>query len=101
MYSRQVLKGKCFGRVDGRIRELEIGTIIKTSNPSLFGDKAETVLEGFLEVATPEPEVVQESGSSEEEELREFILEKSGQAAGGNCKMSTLRKRAKSLGWGE
>lgn len=52
-----------------------------------------------LEVATPEP--IPESGSDLEAELRAFILEKTGKNAGGNCKLSTLKKQAKKLGWSE
>lgn len=103
MYNRKVIKENCFYQVAGKLQKIEIGTVIETSNPNLFGAKAVTVGQVELEVATPkqEPieEPVKESGSDEEAELRAFILDKTGQAAGGNSKISTLRKRAKSLGW--
>jgi len=99
MYKRKVTGENCFYHVDGVLQKLKLGTIIETANPNLFGEKAETVGQVELEVATPEPEAVPESGSDEEAELRAFIIEKTGQSAGGNCKLSTLRKRAKSLGW--
>ena len=98
MYTRKVMDRNCFYHVDGNLQELEIGTVIETLSPDLFGTKAVTVGQVELEVATPE---IEESGSDEETELRAFILDKTGQEAGGNSKMSTLRKRAKSLGWGE
>lgn len=99
MYNRKVIKENCFYQVAGKLQKIEIGTVIETSNPNLFGAKAVTVGRVELEVATPKQETVEESGSDEEAELRAFILDKTGQAAGGNSKISTLRKRAKSLGW--
>lgn len=101
MYNRKVIKENCFYQVAGKLQKIEVGTVIETSNPNLFGAKAVTVGQVDLEVATPKQEIVEESGSDEEAELRAFILDKTGQAAGGNSKISTLRKRAKSLGWGK
>jgi len=101
MYNRKVIKENCFYQVAGKLQKIEVGTVIETSNPNLFGAKAVTVGQVELEVATPKQEIVEESGSDEEAELRAFILDKTGQAAGGNSKISTLRKRAKSLGWGK
>lgn len=100
MFKRKVIKPNCFFNTGGGLKSLEIGTIIETSNPNLFGDKAETIGGGQLEIATPTPSVTPETGSDYEEELRAFIFEKSGKNAGGNCKISTLEKQAKKLGWG-
>lgn len=101
MYKRKVVKPNCFFNTGNGLQALEIGTIVETTSPDLFGDKAVTVGGGQLEVATPEPEPVPESGSDLEEELRAFILEKTGKNAGGNCKIATLKRQAKKLGWSE
>ena len=101
MYKRKVIKSNCFFNTGNGLQALEIGAEVETSNPNLFGDKAVTVGGGQLEIATPEPEKVEESGSDLEEELRAFILEKTGKNAGGNCKIATLKKQAKKLGWSE
>lgn len=80
-----------------------LGELIELESvPAYLVGKVELVeCKKSLEVATPEPQPIPETGSDYEEELRSFILEKSGKNAGGNCKIATLEKQAKKLGWGE
>jgi hypothetical protein len=76
-------------------QEIELDSV-----PAYLVGKVELVKgKKTLEIATPEPEAVPESGSDYEEELRAFILDKTGKNAGGNCKIATLEKQAKKLGW--
>ena len=75
MYTRKVMDRNCFYHVGGKLQELEIGTVIETASPDLFGAKAVTVGQVELEVASPE---IEESGSNEEADLRAFILDKTG-----------------------
>ena len=102
MFKRKITGKKCLYNTGSGLKELEIGTIVETTNPDLFGAKAITVSgQAELEVATPQPEPVPEEGSDLEAELRDFIFDKTGKHAGGNAKIATLKKQAKSLGWGE
>ena len=94
MIKRKVIAPKCMYDNGSGLVELEIGTIVETENANLFGSKAVTVFEkSELEVATPE------SGSDLEAELRQFIYDKTGQHAGGNTKIATLKRRAEKLGY--
>lgn len=51
-----------------------------------------------LEIATPSPKP---KNGDPEAELRTFIYEKSGNHAASSAKLSTLKRQAKKLGWGE
>ncbi len=51
-----------------------------------------------LEVATPNP--IPRTDDLESE-LRDFIYKESGSYAASNAKLSTLKRQAKKLGWGE
>lgn len=95
MFKRKIITGNCFAMLNGRMQQLPIGHVIETDKEDYFGSRAVTIAQAELklEVATPE------TGSKEEDVLRDFIYEKTGQHASGNAKMSTLRKKARSLGY--
>lgn len=97
MFKRKIISPNCFAMVNGRMQQLPIGHVIETDNENYFGARAVTIKEEglTLEVATPE------TGSDEEDTLREFIFSATGQHAGGKSKLSTLRKKARSLGYEE
>ncbi len=102
MYKFEITHRNCFAMHNGKYQELPIGTIITSKNKTAFGGKAKLIQEELvLTVATPDPEPVPEEGSALEEELRQFIFEKTGNKAGGRSTIETLKKRAIKLGWEE